>query len=311
MASRSRSSLAGGSGLPTPGGMSSVGGASSRRKSGIPSPGASPTKSSKGPPVNDEIAIKMAELQAAIRSKDPASYQRASIASSSGRRSALSVEGAGEDDEEIEMLKPLSAQSPPEFTSPRPVRRMSSTISSSSTSASALRRPSHSALRSHGQQQQRDDEGGTPTSTPGPAASFVRPGSSLSSSNYMSAHAGLSENHFKSPMPNQDLPQTPAKRFSDNTMLAPSSMGMARTLSTVSSSSNFSTAPSSLHLNQYEAVSAAVSGPPRIGDRVKAAGMEGVLRYTGEVTGKPGIWAGIELVDEYVGKGKNNGSVQG
>lgn len=59
-----------------------------------------------------------------------------------------------------------------------------------------------------------------------------------------------------------------------------------------------------------------VSKPTRIfevGDnvRIESLGFEGVLRYMGEIDGKPGLWAGVELSGGFTGKGKNNGSVGG
>ena len=48
-----------------------------------------------------------------------------------------------------------------------------------------------------------------------------------------------------------------------------------------------------------------------IGDSVTAMQYEGTLRYLGPVGDKPGDFGGIELSGEWVGKGKNNGSVQG
>lgn len=50
-----------------------------------------------------------------------------------------------------------------------------------------------------------------------------------------------------------------------------------------------------------------------IGDavRVESLGFEGILRYLGEIEGKPGTWAGVELSGGFAGKGKNDGSVAG
>lgn len=50
-----------------------------------------------------------------------------------------------------------------------------------------------------------------------------------------------------------------------------------------------------------------------VGDnvRIESLGFEGTLRYLGEIDGKPGLWAGVELSGGFVGKGKNNGSVGG
>ncbi|KAF8813595.1 hypothetical protein BYT27DRAFT_7083346 [Phlegmacium glaucopus] len=60
-----------------------------------------------------------------------------------------------------------------------------------------------------------------------------------------------------------------------------------------------------------------VVGKPKkafeVGDnvRIESLGFEGTLRYLGEIDGKPGLWAGIELSGGFVSKGKNNGTVGG
>lgn len=48
-----------------------------------------------------------------------------------------------------------------------------------------------------------------------------------------------------------------------------------------------------------------------IGDnvRIESLGYEGTLRYIGEIEGKAGVWAGVELGGGFSGMGKNNGSV--
>lgn len=50
-----------------------------------------------------------------------------------------------------------------------------------------------------------------------------------------------------------------------------------------------------------------------VGDnvRIESLGYEGTLRYVGEIDGKPGLWAGVELGGGFAGKGKNDGSVSG
>ncbi|KAF9218496.1 hypothetical protein BS17DRAFT_791294 [Gyrodon lividus] len=45
--------------------------------------------------------------------------------------------------------------------------------------------------------------------------------------------------------------------------------------------------------------------------RIASLGYEGILRYFGEIDGKPGLWAGVELSGGFSGKGKNDGSVNG
>ncbi|KWU44383.1 hypothetical protein RHOSPDRAFT_33944 [Rhodotorula sp. JG-1b] len=58
------------------------------------------------------------------------------------------------------------------------------------------------------------------------------------------------------------------------------------------------------------------SSEPRVGTSVEfelSAGetMTGTLRFIGGVEGKAGVWAGVELDDDFAGRGKNDGSVQG
>lgn len=50
-----------------------------------------------------------------------------------------------------------------------------------------------------------------------------------------------------------------------------------------------------------------------IGDnvRIESLGFEGTLKYIGEIDGKSGLWAGVELSGGFSGMGKNNGSVNG
>lgn len=50
-----------------------------------------------------------------------------------------------------------------------------------------------------------------------------------------------------------------------------------------------------------------------VGDnvRIESLGYEGRLRYLGEIDGKSGLWAGVELSGGFSNKGKNDGSVGG
>ncbi|KAA1472859.1 hypothetical protein DENSPDRAFT_779052 [Dentipellis sp. KUC8613] len=50
-----------------------------------------------------------------------------------------------------------------------------------------------------------------------------------------------------------------------------------------------------------------------VGDsvRIESLGFEGTLRYLGEIDGKAGEWAGVELSGGFTGKGKNDGTVNG
>ncbi|KAF6762946.1 CAP-Gly domain-containing protein [Ephemerocybe angulata] len=75
-----------------------------------------------------------------------------------------------------------------------------------------------------------------------------------------------------------------------------------------------STRPSSRAASrQSESISTTKSRSFEVGDnvRIESLGFEGVLRYLGEIDGKPGQWAGVQLGGGFAGKGKNNGSVGG
>ncbi|KAG9316529.1 hypothetical protein JVU11DRAFT_2579 [Chiua virens] len=67
---------------------------------------------------------------------------------------------------------------------------------------------------------------------------------------------------------------------------------------------------------QSDAFSRSISRADRsfeVGDnvRIESLGYEGTVKYVGEIDGKPGLWAGVELSGGFAGKGKNDGSVNG
>ena len=50
----------------------------------------------------------------------------------------------------------------------------------------------------------------------------------------------------------------------------------------------------------------------RLGDAVDVpGGMHGMVKFIGEVRGKAGIFAGVELDQEWAARGKNDGDVDG
>jgi CAP-Gly domain-containing linker protein 1 len=75
--------------------------------------------------------------------------------------------------------------------------------------------------------------------------------------------------------------------------------------------------PTSVRISRPPSRHSDVVGKPKkafeVGDnvRIESLGFEGTLRYVGEIDGKPGLWAGIELSGGFGGKGKNNGTVGG
>ena len=49
-----------------------------------------------------------------------------------------------------------------------------------------------------------------------------------------------------------------------------------------------------------------------VGDSVDVpGGMHGIVKFIGEVKGKKGIFAGVELNKEWAARGKNDGDVEG
>ena len=49
-----------------------------------------------------------------------------------------------------------------------------------------------------------------------------------------------------------------------------------------------------------------------VGDLIDVPGsMHGTVKFIGSVAGKKGIFAGVELSEEYSARGKNNGDVDG
>lgn len=53
-------------------------------------------------------------------------------------------------------------------------------------------------------------------------------------------------------------------------------------------------------------------GEVEVGDLVDVPGnMHGTVKFVGSVDGKKGIFAGVELSEEYANRGKNNGDVDG
>ncbi len=74
-----------------------------------------------------------------------------------------------------------------------------------------------------------------------------------------------------------------------------------------------STRSSSRQSDAFIRSTSRASRPFETGDnvRIESLGFEGTLRYLGEIDGKTGQWAGVELSGGFSGKGKNDGSVNG
>lgn len=238
---------------------------------------ASPSKSGSGS--SSEIAAQMAELQEAIRRKDPASYL------------------SGSEDDAIEEV--LASPEP----SPR--KQMLSLMPRSSLSRpSTLHKPSAASSASgYVDSTSSPARSGTPT-TPGGGSVSVhqRPPSSLSSSSYMSAntHASASLSRARTPATGSQF-ATPARASARPSEVTAGGFLSTSTRTKTPRASNAFVAPST----------SAQPQPPEVGDDVRALGMEGILRYIGEVQFKAGAWAGIQLTGQHQGKGKNNGTVQG
>lgn len=56
----------------------------------------------------------------------------------------------------------------------------------------------------------------------------------------------------------------------------------------------------------------AEEGELEVGDLVDVPGsMYGTVKFVGNIPGKKGTFAGVELSEEFAAKGKNNGDVEG
>lgn len=90
-----------------------------------------------------------------------------------------------------------------------------------------------------------------------------------------------------------------------------------RSLATIpdaSESYGLSTVPDE---NSYQSMAGRASGGGsdgdiEVGDSVDVPGhMYGTVKFVGNVEGKKGTFAGVELAEEFAGRGKNNGDVDG
>jgi len=113
-----------------------------------------------------------------------------------------------------------------------------------------------------------------------------------------------------------DLSVTSLSPQSTSFVLQSGRRSVARTPSVTSSSSAEPTqairSPPSVRPSEVSRRSASRNGRVfEVGDnvRIESLGYEGTLRYIGEIDGKVGLWAGVELSGGFSGKGKNNGSV--
>ncbi|KAG8906941.1 hypothetical protein FRB99_005715 [Tulasnella sp. 403] len=142
--------------------------------------------------------------------------------------------------------------------------------------------------------------GGTlPRKSTGTRPSFARPSSSASASTDPSIHT----NGLRS-----KTPTIPTPRYTPRT-------------STASNASSFAGRPESVDGETHsgrQLFSAAdrdrmLRGEWHINDpvRIESLGVEGHVRFLGPIDGKPGVYAGVELLPGFAGKGKNDGSVAG
>ncbi|SNX84549.1 related to Restin (intermediate filament-associated protein) [Melanopsichium pennsylvanicum] len=158
--------------------------------------------------------------------------------------------------------------------------------------ASLLSRKSHSSLRS-----ETPPTGITPLPHASPSASDASPGS------------GSSHTRGKSPLPpiasTSRLIATPRRHSDLHSRSGIYTPGLVSRTPSHTLSTAASRARETAHVRRGREL--------EIGDVVRMEGSElvGVLRHLGPVDFKPGFYAGLELTGDSVGKGKNDGSVQG
>ena len=169
----------------------------------------------------------------------------------------------------------------------RPVGRVSSAANDPASSVSGLSKPSYLT-------KQPSSYSRTSISANVPRTSIGRPPSSTSAS---SSRQG-----------DRTVPVTPPRRQSK--AYTP---GSAVKIGSTSKSSVTSRSESRLSDSLTRDSSRASQRPLEVGDPVKieSLNLEGTLRFLGEIAGKPGHWAGVELTGQFAGKGKNDGSAAG
>ncbi|TKY86555.1 hypothetical protein EX895_004704 [Sporisorium graminicola] len=254
---------------------------SSHLRSGLPTPtGASrrisPAAASSISPAADspDTRFKKQTLAEAISKNDPAKY-RLSHVSPSSASSPVAKESSDADDHS------------PLLTAGRLPR------------ASLLSRKSHSSLRSD-----TPPTRAIPLPHASPSASDTSPGSTSSSALARSRSPLLA-----SSIAGTSRTVATPKRYSDihaRSSFTPSAIN--RTPSHTSS-----TAASRAREQHVQQQHVRRGRDLEIGDLVRMEGSElvGVLRHLGPVQFKPGFYAGLELTGDSIGKGKNDGSVQG
>lgn len=167
----------------------------------------------------------------------------------------------------------------------KPTARISNAASVPVSPVAGLSKPSYGATK------QPSSYSMASYSANGPRSSIGRPPSSASAS---SSRQG-----------DRTVPVTPPRRQS--TAYTP---GSAVRIGSTPRSSVTSRSESRLSDALTRDSSRASQRPLEVGDRVKieSLSLEGTLRFLGEITGKPGQWAGVELSGQFAGKGKNDGS---
>lgn len=109
-------------------------------------------------------------------------------------------------------------------------------------------------------------------------------------------------------------PRTPNSASSYQTKISSTVLPPAPLFSSPYSARPSSTRPASQASNaDARSSSSAKVRTLETGDivRIESLAVEGVLRYFGEIEGKPGTYAGVELNGAFAGRGKNDGSVAG
>ncbi|KAJ1020623.1 hypothetical protein NDA16_004016 [Ustilago loliicola] len=257
---------------------------SSHLRSGLPTPSGAKSRaslsarSSSISPAADspDTRFKKQTLAEAISKNDPAKYRLSTIGGAAGAAAAAAASASpiGKDDSDGDNNSPLLQAG----RLPR---------------ASLLSRESHSSLRS-----ETPPTRAIPLARASPSASDLSPGSSSSLA------------RAKSPLPSAVATTSRSvatpKRYSD--IHARSSYTPSMLSRTPSHTSHISSTAAS-RAREYVRRGRELE----IGDLVRMEGSElvGVLRHLGPVGFKAGFYAGLELTGDSVGKGKNDGSVQG
>lgn len=140
--------------------------------------------------------------------------------------------------------------------------------------------------------------------------SLRRPSATASTPNLNSAYAQTSTSH--SAANNTRLASSLARKTSLATLTSSSLASIPDATESYALDSVLTDNPRNMAPATPGRLAARPGGSVAVGDVVDVPGnMQGTVRFVGSVQGKNGVFAGVELDEDFAARGKNNGDVDG